>query len=101
MIPPLYPALPEDAAGTWSQHCDRNGAETAPGRRYRRPRLRMRENVLGVPAIQIELCPGRQEFETGLRQPDAALARQHGVEPLAQAMQMQHVGSGVGQLCLA
>ena len=47
------------------------------------------------------LARGRQELETGLRQFGAALARQHGVEPFAQAMQMQHVGGGVGQLRLA
>ena len=36
----------------------------------------MRENILGVPALQIEAGPRRQELETGLGQPQAALARQ-------------------------
>src|SRR6478609_1736845 len=61
----------------------------------------MRENILGLPAAEIELHPGRQEVETGLRQCCAALARQHGIESLAQAMQMQYVGGRVGELRLA
>jgi hypothetical protein len=61
----------------------------------------MREDVLGLPAAEIELGPGRQEVEAGLRQLGAAFARQHRVETFAQAMQMQHVGSGIGELRLA
>jgi len=38
----------------------------------------MRKDVLGVPALQIELCPRRQKFETSLRQPQTAFAREHG-----------------------
>ena len=44
----------------------------------------MRENVLGLPAAEIEPGPGRQEIEAGLRQFGAALARQHAIEPFAQ-----------------
>src|SRR5205823_4905665 len=73
------------------------GAAQHPGH----ARSRMRENILGVPALQIELGPRRQEFETGLRQPQTALARQHGIEAFAQTMQMQDVGSRIGQLRLA
>jgi hypothetical protein len=47
------------------------------------PGSRMRKNILGVPALEIELCPCRQKFETGLRQRGAILARQHGIEALA------------------
>ena len=54
-----------------------------------------------VPAAEVEPGPGRQEVEAGLRQLGAAFARQHDVEPFAQAVQMQHVGGGVGQLRLA
>ena len=61
----------------------------------------MGENVLGVPALQVEPGPRGKEPETGLRQFQPALAREHAVEPVAQAMQMQHVGGGVGQLRLA
>ena len=61
----------------------------------------MRENILGLPALQIELCPGRQEFEARLRQIGAALARQHGVEALAKGVQMQDVGGRIGQLRFA
>ena len=57
----------------------------------------MRENILGLPALQIELCPRRQEFEARLGQIGAALSRQHGVEPVAKGEQMQDVGSRVGQ----
>src|SRR5258708_32360124 len=61
----------------------------------------MRENVLGLPAAEVEPGAGRQELETGLRQLGAALARQHGVEPFAQAMKMQHVGGSVSELRFA
>ena len=43
----------------------------------------MREDVFGFPAAEIEPGPGRQEVETGLRHRSAALARQHGIKPLA------------------
>jgi hypothetical protein len=46
-------------------------------------RLRVRENVLGLPALQIELGAGRQKLETGVRELDAPLARQHDIEALA------------------
>jgi hypothetical protein len=46
-------------------------------------RLGMGENVLGLPALQIELGAGRQKLETGVRKLGAALARQHGIEALA------------------
>src|ERR1700687_2215658 len=68
---------------------------------YRAFGSRMRKNILGVPALQVELRPRRQKFETGLRQFGAALAREHGIEPFAQRMQMQHVGGRIGQLRLA
>jgi len=44
----------------------------------------MRENVLSVPALQIEHGPRRQEFETSLRQARTTLTPEHGVEMLRQ-----------------
>ncbi len=61
----------------------------------------MRENVLGLPAAEIEPCPGGEEFETGFCKLGAAFAHQHGIEPFAQGVQMQDVGGGVGKLRLA
>lgn len=61
----------------------------------------MRENVLGLPALQIEPGARRQELETGFRKLAAALARNHHVELFAQAVQMQHVGGGIGELRFA
>ena len=61
------------------------GRSQAP-RRFNWSRSRMREDVLGLPAAEIELGPGRQEVETGLRQRGAALARQHRIQALAQSM---------------
>src|SRR6185369_2043206 len=48
--------------------------------------LRMREDVLGGPAGEVEPDPVREEPEAGLYQFGAALARQHDVELLAQGM---------------
>src|SRR3954466_4755132 len=62
---------------------------------------RMRKNILAVPSLQIELCTRRQEIEAGLRQLAAAFPQKHRVESLAQGMQMQHVGCGIGELRVA
>ena len=51
----------------------------------------MGENVLGFPALQIELCPCRQEAKAGLRQSKPAFAREHRVEAFAQRMQVQDI----------
>ena len=81
--PPFYMASPDYAARTSTlceetsgHECDRNGARNGSRRRASVP-LGMREDVLGVPALQVELGPRRQKIETGLRQLRAALARQH------------------------
>src|SRR5712671_3530857 len=89
--------MPDYSPRTSRYQCDRNGAVTAAKHR----RSRMRKNVFGIPALQIEPGPGRQEFETGLRQRGAALTREHGIEAFAQGMQMQHVRGRIGQLRLA
>src|SRR5215210_3642987 len=60
--------------------------------------LRMGENILPAPAGKIKACAFRQEAEAGLRQFGAAFPRQHGIELLAQSVQMQHVGSRIGYL---
>src|SRR5438874_2597157 len=96
----LYPQSQDFAAWTRAMSVTETGRREAP-RRFKWPRSRMREDLLGLPAAEIELRPGRQEVETGLRQRRAALAREHGVEPFAQGMQMQHVGSGISELRLA
>jgi len=62
---------------------------------------RMGQNVLVSPSAEIESGPRRQEFETRLRHPGAIFPRQHGVEPAAQGVQMQHVGGGIGELRIA
>src|SRR5882757_1300125 len=61
----------------------------------------MRENVLGLPAAEVELGPGGEKFETGFCKLSAAFAHQHGIEAFAQGVQMQYVGGGVGELRLA
>src|SRR3984957_5968662 len=96
--PPFYPASPDNAARTSRYECDRNGA--VPGGK-RDSGSGMGEDVLGIPAVQIELGPRRQKVETCLRQRRTALARQHDIEAFAQAMQMKHVGGRVSQLRLA
>ena len=96
----FYPQSQDFAAWTRAMSVTETGRREAP-RRFKWSRSRMREDVLGLPAAEIELGPGRQEVETGLRQFVAAFARQHRVEPLAQTMQMQHVGRGIGELRLA
>jgi hypothetical protein len=63
--------------------------------------LRMSENILGFPALQIEPGPRRQESETGLRQFQPAFARKHCVQALAQRVQMQNVGGRVSELRFA
>src|ERR1700737_5314830 len=98
---PLYPGWPDYAARTPCYECDRNAAEAGWWDASKGHGSRMRKNVLGVPALQIELCPRRQKFEARLRQRQAALAREHGIEAFAQGMQMQHVRRSIGQLRLA
>src|SRR5712692_2832880 len=65
------------------------------------PGSRMGEDVLGRPAGQVQPHPVGEEAEAGRRQFPAPLARQHGVEPLLQGVQMQHVGSRIGYLGIA
>ena len=103
---PSYP----DGAGSPSpqlphsffQECVRKGAQagrlTVGGSTVA---LRMGENVLGFPALQIEPGPRREESETGLRQFQAAFAREHRVEAFAQRVQMQNVGGRVCELRIA
>ena len=59
------------------------------------------EDVHRGEAGEIEPRPLRQIGEGGARQPVAPLAREHRVELLAQRVQMQHVGGGVGELRVA
>src|SRR5882757_8273814 len=61
----------------------------------------MRKNVLVLPALQVEFGPHRQELKARLRQFSAAFAREHGIETLAQPVQMQYVGSRVSELRIA
>src|SRR5262249_37989787 len=79
-FPPPAPGTNPPAIGAGAR---RNGGGRGP---------RMREDVLGAPAGEVEPHPFGQEPEAGLCQFGAALARQHDVELLAQGMQMQHVG---------
>ncbi len=48
----------------------------------------MRENVVGGKAGEIEPHPIRQKAEAGGSQLFAALARQHGVEPVLERMEV-------------
>src|SRR5512138_578617 len=66
-----------------------------------RARLRMGKNILELPALQVEYGARGQEAEAGLGELRAPLPRQHRIELLAQRMQVQHVGGGVGKLRLA
>src|SRR5437016_125624 len=52
----------------------------------------MGENVLGFPALQIELGPRWQKIETGLRQWNTALAREHRIQSFARRLQVWRVG---------
>src|ERR1700722_10953704 len=97
----IIPGIAGRRSRTSCQECVRNGARPAGMPVKSSCGSRMRENILGVPALQIEPRPRRQKFETGLRQPEAALAGEHGIEALAQRMQMQDIGSCIGQLRLA
>jgi hypothetical protein len=45
--------------------------------------LRMRKNILGLPALQIQLGASREEFETSFRKLNAAFARQHRIQAIA------------------
>src|SRR5579875_3893261 len=60
----------------------------------------VRKNVRIPPSQQIELCPNRQEGEGGGGELGAPFARQHGIELVAQRMQVQHIGSSIGKLSL-
>ena len=58
----------------------------------------MGEYVLLGKAGEIQPHPIGQEAETGGGQLLAPFARQHGVEPLLERMQIEHVGRGIGNL---
>ncbi len=58
----------------------------------------MGENVVGGKTREIEPNPVRQETKTRRRQLVAALPHQHGVQPLFERMQIEHVGGSVGNL---
>jgi len=60
----------------------------------------MGKNVLGCPAGEIKPHPVRQKAEAGGGEVLAPLTREHGIEPFLESVQVQHVGSGVGDLCI-
>src|SRR5262245_54109648 len=60
----------------------------------------MSKNVLCPPTAEVQPNPVGQEPEARLGQLLAPLARQHGIELRLERMQMQHVGSGIGELWL-
>src|SRR6478735_4612892 len=63
--------------------------------------LAVGENIGLAPAHDVEPYPRRQESETFDRQRQPPLALQHHIELVADRMEMQHVGGGVGELGLA
>ena len=58
----------------------------------------MGEYVLAGKAGEIEPHPIGQEPEAGRGQRSTPFAGQHGVEPLLERMQIDHVGRGIGNL---
>src|SRR5690606_17466824 len=61
----------------------------------------MGENVLFRPAGEVEFRPRRQETEAGLRDIQAVLAAQAGLQAGLDGMEMKHVGSRIFELRLA
>ena len=60
----------------------------------------MREDIRLGPTEKVEPRPRRQKGEAFPRHFGPTLAFEHAVEPLAQSMQMQHIGGGVRLLRL-
>src|ERR1700752_4256250 len=97
----LQPDTLSRSTVTWTRegtrHWAKSGKVTETGRNsLQMAKSGMSENVVVLPALQIEPGPGGEELEAGLRQSLAALAREHGVELLAQRVEMQHVGGRIG-----
>jgi len=74
--------------------CDRNGRKPVNAA-LQTSRFTNARRCPRAPSRRDRASPVSAGVETRLRQRSAAFARQHGVEPLAQAMQMQHVGGGI------
>jgi len=60
----------------------------------------MRENIDVRPASKIQYGAMRQEVETGLGYGGAVLARQIDVKLGFELVQIEHIGGGIGALCL-
>src|ERR1700735_3670774 len=74
---------------------ERGPGRAGPPKGLRSARLGMRENIVGGKAGKVEPDPIGQEAETGGCERLAALARQHGVEPVLERMQVGDVGRRV------
>ena len=73
----------------------------APHTPARRSRIAVRKNVHRLESGEVEADAIGKIGEGGARESVPALALQHGVELLAQGVQMQHVRCGIGELRLA
>ena len=60
----------------------------------------MRKDVSLRPALQIEFGAGRQEGETGLRDPGAAFALQEDIKLCLELVQIKDIGGRIGKLFL-
>ncbi len=60
----------------------------------------MGEDVFSGPSGKIKASTGADEGEALIGQVDPALALEAGVQLLHQAVEIQHIGSGVGELRL-
>src|SRR5579871_2415186 len=95
MKPPLKPLRHHSPGG-------RSFPSGGPARSRKKPcQNLMRKNIHFVPSGEIERSTRRQEFETGARELGAALARQHAVERLFQAVEIGDVVRRIGELFLA
>src|ERR1700752_1636476 len=99
----LQPDTLSRSTVTWTRegtrHWAKSGKVTESGQNsLQMAKSGMSENVVVLPALQIEPGPGGEELEAGLRQSLAALAGEHGVELLAQRAEMEQVGGRIGKL---
>src|SRR3954470_9063373 len=90
--------IPKSARRFSERSCANKKLEWDERSRKNRPALGMGENILRRPAGEVQPYPVGEKAKASGREVGATLAREHGVEPFLQGMEMQDVGCGVSDL---
>src|SRR5690606_10896077 len=92
------------APGHWPCSDARTRRSRIEAHACKRRRRLMRKDIRILEAQKVEIGPGGEEFEAGLRQIPALLTHEHGIEPCLDRVEIEDIGGSIlklllGQLC--